>query len=119
MYISTCISNKSCHRHSYGFQNLMSSWGVGILFSKLPYVRVFLKNHAKSIGFQVVIWSQNLRFSYFSFGLIFIAVGGAAARKNLAELLTKPAVGGAAARKILAELLTKPLHSPFGVQRMP
>ena len=60
-----------------------------------------------------------MRFSYFSFGLIFIAVGGAAARKNLAELLTKPAVGGAAARKILAELLTKPLHSPFGVQRMP
>ena len=59
MYISTRISNKSCHRLSYGFQNLMSSWGVGISFSKLPYVRVFLKNRAKSVGFQVVIWNQN------------------------------------------------------------
>ena len=25
---------KHCHQHSYGFQNLMSSWGVGIFFSK-------------------------------------------------------------------------------------
>ena len=41
------------------------------LFSILPYVRVFLKNYAKSIGFQEVIWSQILRFSYFSFGIIF------------------------------------------------
>ena len=107
---------KNCHQHSNGFENLMSSWGVGVSLSKLPYERVFLKNNTKSIGFQMVIWSQNLRFSYFSFGLIFIAVGGAAARKILAELLTKPAVG---ARKILVELLTKPLHSPFGVQRLP
>ena len=26
---------KKYHQHSYVFQNLMSSWGVGILFSKL------------------------------------------------------------------------------------
>ena len=32
-----------------GLKKLMSSWGVGIFFSKLPYVRVFLKNHAKSM----------------------------------------------------------------------
>ena len=25
----TCIRNKNCHQHSYGFQNLMSSWGWG------------------------------------------------------------------------------------------
>ena len=25
---------KNCHQHSYGFENLMSCWGVGILFSK-------------------------------------------------------------------------------------
>ena len=27
IYIYTCIRNKKCHQHSYGFQNLMSSWG--------------------------------------------------------------------------------------------
>ena len=32
-----------------GFKNLMSSWGAGIYFSNLPYVRIFLKNHAKSM----------------------------------------------------------------------
>ena len=36
IYISTCISNKSCHRHSYGFQNLMSSWGVAPMKIKIP-----------------------------------------------------------------------------------
>ena len=35
MYTSTCISNKSCHRHSYGFQNLMSSWGVAPMKIKI------------------------------------------------------------------------------------
>ena len=29
MYKYTCIQNKNCHQHSYGFQNLMSSWGLG------------------------------------------------------------------------------------------
>ena len=65
--ISTYIGNKNCHQHSYGILNLMSSWGVGILFSKFIWENVFLKNHAKSVGFHVVIWSQNLRFSYFLF----------------------------------------------------
>ena len=37
-----------------------SIWGYG-----------FFKKGFKSNGFQVVVWSQNLRFSYFSFGLIF------------------------------------------------
>ena len=32
---------KSCHQHSYGFQNSMSSWGVGVRFSKLPYSHDF------------------------------------------------------------------------------
>ena len=36
---------KICHQHSYGFKNLMSSWGVAILFSKLPNIRVFMKNY--------------------------------------------------------------------------
>ena len=27
---------QNCHQHSDGFQNWMSSWGVGIFFSKSP-----------------------------------------------------------------------------------
>ena len=41
-----------CHQHSYGFQNLISSWRVGILFLKLLWENVFFKNHAKSKVFQ-------------------------------------------------------------------
>ena len=60
---------KNCHQHTYGFKNLMSSWGVGILFSKLPSVRVFLIkiNHAKSIGFQLVIWRVFILFVLLDF----------------------------------------------------
>ena len=43
---------KFCHQHSYGFQNLISSWRVGILFLKLLWGNVFSKNHAKSKVFQ-------------------------------------------------------------------
>ena len=43
---------KYCHQHSYGFQNLMSSWGVGILFSKFLLGNVFLKNHAQGKDFR-------------------------------------------------------------------
>ena len=32
---------KNCHQRSYGFQNSMSSWGVGVRFSKLPYSQDF------------------------------------------------------------------------------
>ena len=38
MYISTCIQNKNCHQHSYGFKNLMSSWGSWSKISKLQQV---------------------------------------------------------------------------------
>ena len=30
--MSTCIRNKNCHQHSYGFQNFMSSWGLDFCF---------------------------------------------------------------------------------------
>ena len=43
---------KFCHQHSYGFQNLISSWRVWIWFSKLLWGNVFFKNHAKSKVFQ-------------------------------------------------------------------
>ena len=39
--MSTCIRNKNCHQHSYGFQNLMSSWGWGSKFSNLQQVGDF------------------------------------------------------------------------------
>ena len=38
MYMSTCIRNKACHQHSYGFQNFMSSWGSWSKISKLQQV---------------------------------------------------------------------------------
>ena len=44
---------KNCHQICYGFENLMSSWGVWIWFSKLLWLNVFLKNHAKSKVFQI------------------------------------------------------------------
>ena len=44
--VYTYLKRKKNTQHPYGFENLMSSWGVGIFSSKLPYVRVFLKNHA-------------------------------------------------------------------------
>ena len=34
---------KNCHQHSSGFQNSMSSWGVGVCFSKLQFSYDFLK----------------------------------------------------------------------------
>ena len=34
---------KICHHYSYGFQNLMSSWGVGARISRLPFSHDFFK----------------------------------------------------------------------------
>ena len=58
---------KNSYQYFYGFQNLMSSWVVGILFSKLLKGNVFLKDHGKRIGFQLIIRSQNQKVSYFYF----------------------------------------------------
>ena len=54
MYISTYIRNKNCHQHSYGFQNLMSSWGWGSKFSILKQVGDFSIFGSKSSHVQVV-----------------------------------------------------------------
>ena len=48
VYIYTCIQNKSCRQHSYGFQNLMSSWGSGSKFSNLQQVGDFFIFGSKS-----------------------------------------------------------------------
>ena len=51
IYIYTCIQNKSCRQHSYGFQNLMSSWGSGSKFSSLQQVGDFSILGSKSVIF--------------------------------------------------------------------
>ena len=65
--------SKNCHRQFYGFENLMSSWGVWIWSSKLVCGNVFLKNHAKRKMFQinwrpqaflVKIWCQVRELGY-------------------------------------------------------
>ena len=66
MYISTYIRNKNCHQHSYGFQNLMSSWGWGSKFSNLQAVSDFSIFGSKSSHVQVVIL-KILYFSFFNF----------------------------------------------------
>ena len=42
---------KNCHQNSYGFQNLMSSWGWGSKFSNLPQVGDFSFFGSKSVIF--------------------------------------------------------------------
>merc|ERR1711951_338951 len=39
--MSTCIRNKNCQQHSYGFQTFMSSWGSWSKISKLRQVGGF------------------------------------------------------------------------------
>ena len=51
MYMSTCIRNKNCHQHSYGFQNFMSSWGSWSKISKLQQVVDF-----SFLGLKVHFW---------------------------------------------------------------
>ena len=58
MYISTYIRNKNCHQHSYGFQNLMSSWGWGSKFSNLQQVGDFSFFGSKSSLLPGVILNQ-------------------------------------------------------------
>ena len=54
IYISTHIRNKNCHQHSYGFQNLMSSWGWGnIIFEITLGTWVFKYLVPKVDGYQV------------------------------------------------------------------
>ena len=57
---------KSCHKPSYEFQNSMSSWGVGICFSKLQSLHFCLimtkvrclKNTQATTGIFFKIWCQ-------------------------------------------------------------
>ena len=106
---------KNCHQHSYGFENLFRSWRPYPQFSKLPYVRVFWKNHFKSKVFQkherqqafFELFPKNWRFTYFLFSLIFKRISFS----NLTRTVTSPA------RTVPKPFPTKSVHSPSGVQR--
>ena len=66
MYIST-LTNKNCHRHSYRFQNLMSSWRVVPTKIKiLMKISIFLNFVYKSIGSSVsYFWAKFWGFQNF------------------------------------------------------
>ena len=110
---------KSCHQHSYGFQNLMSSWGVGVRFSKLPLSHGFFKIMPK-VGcfkntrdyrpfFQNLMssWGVGVWFSKLQFSHDFLKIMPKVWDFSLFWAILI----------IAAEVSTKPLHSPFGVQR--
>ena len=65
-YIPTNTCYKKLSATFLWVSNFYIKLRIWNIFPKLPHARVFLKNHAKSIGFQLVIQSQNLKFSYFS-----------------------------------------------------
>ena len=69
MYVSTYIFNNKLSPTFWWVKILCQVGQLGFDFQNYP-VHVFLNNHAKSIGFQPIICSRNLRFWYFSFGLI-------------------------------------------------
>ena len=62
-------------------KNVQNNYLMGLIFStswRVATMKIefymgiwFFKKHFESHGFHVVVWSQNVRFSYFSFGLIF------------------------------------------------
>ena len=60
MYRSTCIRNKHCHQHSYEFQNLMSSLGLGnTIFEITLFTWVFkylVPNLSFLFAYLVVFW---------------------------------------------------------------
>ena len=64
---------KNCRQHSYGFQNLMSSWGVGVRFSKLQQVRDFSIFGSKSVTFYFFLfflWGSKFWCSKVSFNVL-------------------------------------------------
>ena len=76
LYYISCI-----YLYCYIGKNMQNSFLMGLMFwiswrVSPQKIKIFMeicifKKRSKSIGFQVVVWSQNLRFSYFLFGFIF------------------------------------------------
>ena len=99
---------KHFHHHSYGFQNLMSSWRVRIWFSKSKFVGVFSYFRSNS----VVSYREN-KNPFSNFFLKLRLPKSSQVTFQIFDLVG----GGTAARTIAAEVSTKSLHSPFGLQR--
>ena len=72
------IDNKKCHQHSYEFQNLMSSWGLGSTFSNLQQVVDFSIIGTKSSHVQFVIF-ENWVFFFFIRQCTYNAASGSSA----------------------------------------
>ena len=88
VYINLYIL-KNCHQHSYGFESLMSSWGVRIWISKSQFVGVFSFFRFTSI----ILHRENKN----SFSNVFLKVRFPKGRKVTFEIF-RLIGGGAAAR---------------------
>ena len=70
----------NCHQHSYGFQNLMSSWGWGNKISELQQVRDFSIFGSKSSHVYGRNFGNHTRTFFWGWEsnfLIFWGLGGA------------------------------------------
>ena len=57
MYIYTYVYSKNCRQHSYGFQNLMSSWGVGNVNFEITIFTWVFKNVVPKVVFFLFIFN--------------------------------------------------------------
>ena len=71
VYTIIALWDKMCRTTILWVKNSGSVEGLPSRKLKSLWGYVFFRKLFKSNRFQVVVWSQNLRFSYFSFGLIF------------------------------------------------
>ena len=70
MYIPSFLYEAKCAQQlSYGF-NILDKLKFPARKFKILWGHEFFKKLFKSNRFQVVVWTQNVRFSDFSFGLI-------------------------------------------------
>ena len=66
-----CYMGEKVHNNYLMGLIFSTSWMVAPKKNKILWGYDFFKKLFKSNRFQVIVWSQKFRFSYFSFGLIF------------------------------------------------
>ena len=131
IFLLICVV-KSCHQHYYGFQNSMSSWGVGVWFSKLLWGNVFLRNRAKSKVFQkhqrqqaffelifqncMSSWGVKVWFTRAATGLLEPARWIQTSLARSVAYLARTVASLERTVASFARTVPKPLHSTFGVQ---
>ena len=73
MYISSHIENKKLSPTFLCVSKFDVKLGSWDFIFKIHMGKCVFENHAKSVGFRLAIWSQNLRFTYFFFlGIPFV-----------------------------------------------